>query len=274
MKMNRIAKWSLAALSAAAFTAAGQTVAPQQAPAAHEKEYTGMVTSVNDQLHTMTVRGTMFHKTFSLGQSCNITRWDNTSGTMTDLRPGEKVKVGYLDAQGVLAADRVEQIPLDYQGMVKSLDTNQNYLVLQSSMGRERKLTLADNCRIMLRDNASGQISDIQPGDHVTVVYEEPSGSEIARQITQSSQSFTGSLTAIDLNARTVSAKDVFGVKQFNLAKDCAIVINGQTDAPLMDLRPGERLMFNYDEINGVNVANRIAPAPNSREATTAQANP
>ena len=46
------------------------------------------------------------------------------------------------------------------------------------------------------------------------------------------------------------------------LADNCAIVLNGKTDGKLSQLRPDERLLFNYDTINGVNVVNRIAPAP------------
>jgi hypothetical protein len=42
----------------------------------------------------------------------------------------------------------------------------------------------------------------------------------------------------------------------------------------LMNLRPGQRLTINYDEVNGVDVANRIAPAEAAHESTTAQANP
>ncbi len=45
------------------------------------------------------------------------------------------------------------------------------------------------------------------------------------------------------------------------MADNCAIVINGKADGQLSDLRPDEKLVFNYDEINGVNVVNRIAPA-------------
>ena len=56
------------------------------------------------------------------------------------------------------------------------------------------------------------------------------------------------------------------------MADNCAIVINGKTDGRLSDLKPDEKLVFSYDEINGVNVVNRIAPAeapPNSVAATT-----
>src|SRR5271170_3463088 len=83
MKMNIFAKWSLAALLAAALTSAAQTVATPTAPAnqaattpANEKQYTGMIMSVNDQEHSVTVKDMMFHKTFRLGDNCVITRWD------------------------------------------------------------------------------------------------------------------------------------------------------------------------------------------------------
>jgi Cu/Ag efflux protein CusF len=191
-----------------------------------------------------------------------------------DLRPGQKVKVGYQEAQGVLAADRVEQIPLRSAGMVKVIDPNAHKLVLHTSWDRDRAFSLAEGCAVVLRDRPNGVLSDIKPGDHVTVIYEAPSGSDMAREVAQTSASFTGSLTAIDLRARTVSAKDMFGVKRFDLTKDCAIVVGGRTDAPLMDLQPGERLTFNYDEVNGVNVANRIAPAQNTRDTATAEVNP
>jgi hypothetical protein len=192
---------------------------------------------------------------------------------MGDLRPGQKVTISYQNAQGVLAADRVEQVPLRYTGMVTAIDPNEHKMMLQTSWDRDRKLSLSDTCGVVLRDQQAGAVTDIKPGDHVTVVYETPSGWDTVRQIAQTSASFTGSLTAIDLRARTVSAKDVFGVKQFNLAKDCAIVMDGRIDAPLLNLRPGERLTFNYDDVNGVNVANRIAPAQGAHESNTAQAN-
>ena len=58
-----------------------------------------------------------------------------------------------------------------------------------------------------------------------------------------------------------MKAKSGFSSKKFNLADNCAIVINGKTDGRLGDLKPNDRLVFNYDEVNGINVVNRIAPA-------------
>jgi len=48
---------------------------------------------------------------------------------------------------------------------------------------------------------------------------------------------------------------------KFNVADNCAIVINGKSDGQLSDLKPNDKLVFSYDEVNGVNVVSRIAPA-------------
>lgn len=59
----------------------------------------------------------------------------------------------------------------------------------------------------------------------------------------------------------------MFATKKFNVGDDCAVVINGKPGGKLTDLRPGESLMFSYDNVNGVNVVNRIAPANGSGSA-------
>jgi len=37
----------------------------------------------------------------------------------------------------------------------------------------------------------------------------------------------------------------------------------------LSDLKPNDKLVFNYDEVNGVNIVNRIATAPEPKPETT-----
>jgi Cu/Ag efflux protein CusF len=270
MKMTSIMRWSACALSAVALTAAAD-----QTPASsvREKQFTGKVDRVNIEEHTLTVSSMFRRRTFDLGSECAIMRWDNAAGAVNDLRPGQKVTVGYQNAHGVLAADRVAQEAMRSQGVVSAIDPAQRVLVLRH-WDRSSKFVLADDCTVVMHDQKSGGLASIKPGDHVTVVYEAPSGPDVVRQIAQTSVSFTGSIVAIDLSHRTVSVDGAFGSKQFSLANDCSIVMDGTIDAPMMDLHPGQRLNINYDEVNGVNVANRIAPAGTAREAATAQINP
>ena len=44
-----------------------------------------------------------------------------------------------------------------------------------------------------------------------------------------------------------------------SMLNNCAIVIDGRINRRLSDLKPNDKLVFSYDEINGVNVASRIA---------------
>ena len=233
--------------------------------------YTGTVAAVDPNEHVLSVKGWLLRKSFNLGGSCAFTLLDKSTATAADLRPGEKVVVSYQNVHGVLIASRVEQQPMQYEGMVKVIDPEKHTLTLRRSSG-EKELQIPDGCKIVLRDQRTGTVADIRTGDHVTVTYETPDGKAVARQIAQTSQEFAGTLTAIDLGEKTLKAKSFFDTKKFNVADNCAIVINGKPNGQLSDLRPDTRLVFSYDEISGVNVVNRIAPAETTTNATNSAA--
>ena len=267
--INRAAAFAAVLTLAAVSRAAADQSAPATQP---DKEYTGTIVSVDPQDSMLTAKGYFLTKHFNLGASCRYVQLDKPAGAAGDLRPGEKVVIGYQDVDGVLVADQVKQLPLRETGMVSAIDPATRTLQLRQH-GLTKKFQLATDCAVVLRDDKSGALADLQTGDHVTVTYEEPGGTLMARQITQTSLQFSGTLTAIDLGEKTVKAKSSFASKKFNVGDDCAIVINGKPDGRLSDLKPNDRLVFSYDEINGVNVANRIAPAGTS-SGSVATANP
>lgn len=261
----------MAALTATATlpALADQADAPVPPPGP-EKSYTGTVISVDANEHTLRVKWwAMFDKSFNLGDACAVSQLDNSHAAISDLRVGEKVTVGYVKVHGVLIANRIEQDAMRYEGTVKALDTAKGTLTLDG-----RTFDIADDCKVGLRNGRTGTFADIRTGNYVTVTYERPAKTPVVRQIDQTSIAFTGTLTAVDLVEKTVKAKTTFGSKKFNVGDDCAIVINGKTDGKLADLRLNEPLQINYDEINGVKVASRIAPvnaeAPTNSPANTA----
>ena len=250
---------SLLTLGPAA-TASADSTAPVAKP---DQSYTGTVVAVDLQEHILNVRGFLFGKTFNLGEQCTYLLPNQVAGSLADLRPGEKIQVRYQNAHGVLVADRIAQVPMRYEGMVKAIDPVNRTLTVHVR-ALDRNFQIARACRVVLRNNQSGQLTDIQPGDHVTVTYETPGDHATARQIAQTSQTFTGALIALDLGERTVKASGALITKKFNLADHCAIVINGKLDGRLEDLKPNEKLELTYDAINGVNIVNRIGPAGES----------
>jgi Cu/Ag efflux protein CusF len=274
MKTTSSIKWMTVCAAVLTATAAFRVSAdPAAPPAMPEKSYTGTVVSVDPKENVLSVKGWFWHKGFNLGNDCAYTLLDNKGGTANDLRPGAKVTVSYQDANGVLIADRVEQRPMRDEGMVKAIDPKAHTLTLHLR-GLDKTFQIANDCGIVLRDDKTGTLADIQPGNHVTVTYETPDGNLTARQIAQTSIGFTGTLTAIDLGEKTLKAKAGFISKKFNVADNCAIVINGRPDGQLNDLKPDDNLVISYDEINGINVVNRIAPADAQPNPVTARATP
>jgi len=224
------------------------------------KCYTGQVVSVDPKENTLKVKGIVRSKTFNLGAACNFILPNANAGTVNDLRPGEKVTVSYQNAHDVLIAGRVQQQLMRLEGMVTVIDPDKRTLTLHWPPF-DKQFQIAEACNIVLHDEKPGTIADIHPGSHVTVTYETPAGMPTVREITKSSLEFTGTLTAIDLGEKTVKASALLGSMKFNVAGNCAIVINGRTNGRLGDLKPYDKLVFSYDEINGINVVNRIALA-------------
>ncbi len=236
------------------------------AAAGPEKTYTGTVVAVHPNEQTMRVDGWVMHKDFNIGNPCTFALWDKPQGALTDLRAGEKVTVSYQRSNGVLVADRVKEEMSTKEGVVTAIGTHE---ITVRHDGMNDTYRIAGDCNIVLRGNRSGMISDVQPGNLVKLIYDSPDHQATAVQIAQTSETFTGTLTAIDLGANTLKAKTLFDTKAFTVGSQCAIVLNGKMGGQLSDLTPNEKLVINYDKVDGVNIVNRIATAPAPQTETT-----
>ena len=273
MKINILRTWTAVWVSALTMAAALAASAEDAVTAAiPHKSYTGTVVSVDAKEHSLGLKGTFLSKTFNLGDNCTYTLVDKPAGAISNLRPGQQVMVVYQESHGVLVANRVTQQAVRSEGTVKAYDPIQRTLTLHTR-GMDKTFQIAGDCKVVLRGDKSGALPDIQTGNYVTVTYETPNDKLTAWKIAQTSETFSGSLTAIDLDTKTVKAKALFDTKKFTLGDNCAIVINGKINGQLAGLKPNDKLVFSYDEINGVNVVNRIAPAgiPQQTETTVAQ---
>jgi len=241
-----------------------------------EKSFTGTVTAVDLSQHTLKVQSEwLYGKTFNLGAACAYSLLDGVAGAPASLHPGQKIQVIYQKVDGVLVADRVQQQAMRYTGWVKAVDQTAHTVTVQpGGFGATRQFQFSDGCRITLLGDKQGIWADIQPGNHISLTYEEPPGMATVQDISQTSATFTGALTAIDLDAKTVKAKTMFDTRSFNLGEHCVIDLDGKGGGRLSDLKPDERLVFTYDDINGVNVVNRIAPAKESTESASATSVP
>ena len=268
----------VSALALASFAGAAGAETANALPSP-EKTFTGTVTAVDPTEHILKARGTLLlTKKFNLGTDCSYKFLDNkfagyTSGAEAALHPGQKIIVGYREADGVLVADRVEQQPMNFAGWVKTVNPVTHTVTVQpAGFGFSKQFQYADGCQVTLRGARSGKFADIQAGNYVTLTYETPPGLPTVQRIAQTSEQFTGSLTAIDLDEKTLKAKTTLETKSFNVGDHCVVVINGKGGGHLSDLRPDEKLIFTYDEINGINVVNRIVPVGDSGDVVNTAA--
>ena len=259
MKTKAIRIWTALCMSILTITGVGAALAADtDTNAIPHKSYTGMILSVNPTEHTLVLDGFFTSKTFNLGDKCAYTFVDKGAGVIGDLHAGQRVEVIYQEMHNVLVVDRVTQEPMSYEGTVQACDPALRTITLHLR-GRDRALPLANDCKILLRGDKAGSLNDIQAGNYITMVYEMPDGKPVAKKIIQTSETFTGTLTAIDLDTRTVKAKSLYESKKFVMGDNCAIVVDGKINGKLSDLKPDDKLTVSYDEINGINVANRIA---------------
>ena len=75
----------------------------------------------------------------------------------------------------------------------------------------------------------------------------------------QRQQIFKGIVASIDQKEKTVSVKDFWGTKIFNVGSACTVSLEDQPTAALADLRPGQKVEVSYQNARGVLVADRIA---------------
>ena len=240
--------------------------------AGDEKTYTGTVKAVDVAGKTIKVQWLMLSKHFVLGDNCALVLGDKKDVSLGDFQPGQKVEVTYKSASGVLVANRIEQEKMLFKGEVVALDANGRTVIVRNR-GTSKMFTLPDSCMVVLNGDKSGTFNDVKPGSRVTVVYEVPGNELVARQIEEKSAVFVGSLDAINLPDRTVSAgKKYLSDKKFHLADDCAIMVNGKPEGRMNDLRLGQKYELSYDTVDGINVVNRIAPLPTQETSEVSQA--
>jgi Cu/Ag efflux protein CusF len=76
---------------------------------------------------------------------------------------------------------------------------------------------------------------------------------------TRTEKTWNGTLSGVNTQDNTVQVKRWGVTETFHLGKNCAIATVDKKEAPLSDLRPGEKVDIRYQKVEGVRVADRIA---------------
>jgi len=246
-------------------------LADETKAATRERTFGGTVSAVDQKERTVTVKGTFGKRVFNAGDNCIVSFSGKPDASLTDLRPGHKVEVSYRNAQGVPVAHRIAQEDVAFKGHISAIDPANRTLSVRD-WRVTRNFTIGENCNVVLRNDKTGALGDLKIGHTVSVIYETPEGALVVQRIEQKSETFVGTIRAIDAGARTVKARSLMGERKFNLADGCRIVVEGKAEAGLGDLRIGDRVTFSYENTDGVLVADRLGRENETDTSQTAKA--
>lgn len=252
-------------------TCASPVNGDEPAPVQKDKIFKGTVAAVDQKEKTVSAKDFWGTKIFNVGNTCTVSLEDQPSAALADLRPGQKVEIGYENAHGVPVAGRITQHNMVFTGFINAIDPAKRTLTVKHGVFT-RNFALADNCTVVIKDDNTKTLDDLKVGHTVNVIYESVNDSLTARRIEQKSPTFVGTIKAIDAETRTVKAKDLLAEKTFHLADGCQIVTGGKLGGSLSDLRIGDRFAFTYEDADGVLVANRIGHESTSSSMESAQA--
>lgn len=228
--------------------------------AAKSHTFTGKVKLADEKGRTLTVKAFLSTRRFNIGDHCKVSLEDKPEATLNDLRPGHQVEVEYQEHNGVNVASRIMQKNINFTGYISAIDPDSKTFTVKRGVTR-KAFVATDDCKIVIRDETDHTFADLKLGHKVTVRYTAAEGAEVAHHIEQSSLTFTGTLEAIDATTGTMKAKQLLADRRFTLAKDCQLIIDGRLNGKLSDLRIGDKLSFQYEDADGVLVANRIERA-------------
>lgn len=183
----------------------------------------------------------------------NITRWIGVIGIMTLVCSSYPIKVQAQDEESMAGE------PLQVGGVVKSVDTKDNKLVIEHR-GKDKVMqpmtfTVTSDTQIK-RDDRPVAFKDIKIGDKVGVEYTKDGNQMTAQEILLGLLVKRGVVKTIDTKRLTLDTQG--HTMNFTLASDIKVVHGKTTTGALTDVKPGEKVMVIYNEDGNKNVAHEI----------------
>lgn len=238
------------------------------------KEYTGTLQSIDAEERTVKIDKFLWSKSFNLAEDCTFIIGLDKKVTAEDLKPGLEVVVNYEEVNGIPVATHIAQRQYTHSGYVKAVTPAKREIIMDR-IGLTRTFKVNDSTKLSLHGKES-DLSQLKSGQKINLVYTKEGEVWLAQKIEDTSETFSGTIEAIDEGAGTLKVKSVIATRKFNLGDGCKIIINGDDRSRLRDLRIGQQVQIHYEQMKGVLAATRIEHIGNENDTPirpTAQGN-
>ena len=149
-----------------------------------------------------------------------------------------------------------------YKGTVVEVD-RENRLFTGKKFWSWAKPTfhVGEDCLVLLQDSPEASFQDVRPGQRVHVRYRTMEGVKVASQITENNPSFSGHITRIHPDRRTMTVKKGLFKKDFVVDSECVVVQGRDNPWTFSDLKLGHPVTVTYLNAGSTNVAAKIRQA-------------
>ena len=170
-----------------------------------------------------------------------------------------------------------------YTGIITAIDPSGRTLDVKN-----KKFALSDACTYMIADKGTGSVSDLRPGQQVTVSYhiasvlpanrfqQEPKAGAggqriqvnnycyandvfVADSVQQELMTRNGAVRTNDLMQHTLMVRFLVLNKEFQIADDCQIVLSDGKVGAITDIQSGNYVTVTYETPGDKAVAHKIA---------------
>ena len=160
---------------------------PLCAVAKSEAAWTGTVSALNTDSHTVSAETWWRTLTFYVGSDCAISTPNKANAALKDVRTGEKVKVSYRKQGSLRIADRIQIESLHTVGTVLAVDPKDRLVTVEETL-QNRTFHVAKHCKVILWNNREGTLADLGPDSRISVTYDSPGAPPVAYRIREEPQ--------------------------------------------------------------------------------------
>ena len=171
------------------------------------------------------------------------------AGNFSKLRVGDKVNLKYnaVNKQATGAVDdNTEQY--DIHGTVEAVDTTASTITIASEEGGDSVTLNVDSTTVIERNGVPATLADLVVGDKVEATYDSATMLASSIKTDVENSDFTGTISAVDLTASTVTVTpDGGGADVVLNVVASTVILSNDTVIALSDLKVGDSVEAEYD---------------------------
>jgi hypothetical protein len=145
--------------------------------------FAGEVTAIDGKNRALSVRYHGEVKSFAIADNCGITRNNNASGTLDDIKPGSRVVVTYETPDGHWTAREIGLPSLHFTGTLGAINLADRTVSISKPLLGEKQFHIADGCAVVINGKVTTRLQNLHAGENCELNDDGVNGVNIVNRI-------------------------------------------------------------------------------------------